>query len=359
MERIEVKTQHEIKMNKVNQSRINEVDFNSLVFGRVFSDHMFTADFADGQWQNCEIQPFGNLSMHPASNVLHYGQAIFEGMKAFKYQDGTPVLFRLEEHAKRFNASARRLCMAEVPEELFCEAIEKIISLDRNWIPTFEGASLYIRPFLIGTDGYLGVKPSQTFKFIIFTCPVGPYYPKPVTLVTAEKYVRAVVGGVGEAKAAGNYAASLLPMREANNKGYDQVMWMDANEFKYIQEVGTMNLFFVIGDKVVTPAINGAILKGITRKSFIDILKDKGIPVEERDITIDEIVEAYKTGELKEIFGSGTAAVASHVSELTHKGYKMVLPPVEERRIGNMLKRELNDIRTGVVEDRFGWIKKL
>ncbi len=359
MDNIEVKPKHEIEITKISTSKIHQVDFNNLPFGRTFSDHMFVADFKDGQWQNSRIIPFGELTMHPASNVLHYGQAIFEGMKAYKLHDGTPVIFRLDEHAKRFNESARRLCMAEVPESLFMDAIKAMIELDSNWIPTFEGSSLYIRPFMIGADGYLGVKPSETFTFIIFTCPVGPYYPKPVHLITAEKYVRAIEGGVGEAKAAGNYAASLLPMKLANERGYDQVMWMDAKEFKYIQEVGTMNLFFVIGDKVITPATDGAILKGITRKSFISILKDKNIEVEERKITIDEVIEAYKQGELKEIFGAGTAAVVSHVASLTHKDFKMTLPAIEDRKIGNMLKKEINDIRTGLVEDKFGWLYHL
>ncbi len=348
-----------IKINSISESKIDQVDFSDLPFGKVFTDHMFVADFFDGKWQQARILPFGNLSFHPASNMMHYGQAIFEGMKAFKNQDGEPSVFRIEEHAKRFNLSAERLCMPTIPENFFCDAIETLIKLDKNWIPTFEGSSLYIRPFMLGVDGYLGVKSSATYQFIIFLCPVGPYYPKPVHLITAENFVRAVKGGVGEAKAAGNYAASLLPMKIANEAGYDQVMWMDAHEFKYIQEVGTMNLFFVIGDKVLTPATDGAILRGITRKSFLTILKDKGISVEERPIAIDEIIEAYDNGELKEIFGAGTAAVVSHVASLTHKGKKMELPPIEDRKIGNMLKKEINDIRTGLIEDKFNWMKKI
>lgn len=359
MEKLYIKTKYDIQVTKVSKSRIPDTNFEDLPFGRTFSDHMFTVDFKDGKWQNAQIKPFENLSLHPASNVLHYGQAIFEGMKAFKLQDGTPVTFRLDEHISRINASARRLCMAEIPGDLFREATKMLVDLDRDWIPTFEGSSLYLRPFMIGVDGYLGVKASETFQFIIFTCPVGPYYPKPVTLVTAQKYVRAVKGGVGEAKAAGNYAASLLPMRLANEAGYDQVMWMDAHEFKYIQEVGTMNLFFVIGDKVVTPKTDGAILKGITRKSFIQLLKHKGIEVIEKVISIDEVLEAHHSGELKEIFGSGTAAVVSHVASLTHKGEEIVLPPIKDRKIGNMLKHEINAIRTGEMEDTFGWLEKL
>ncbi len=350
---------YEITITKTENSRIEQVDFNNLPFGRTFSDHMFICDYKDGEWQNPRIVPFGNLTMHPASNVLHYGQAIFEGMKAFRLEEGGVTLFRPEMHAKRINASARRLCMPEFPEELFDQAVKQLVELDQDWTPGFADSSLYLRPYMIGVDGYLGVKASATYQMIIFTCPVGPYYAKPVTLITAQDYVRAVKGGTGEAKAAGNYAASLLPMRKANEAGYDQVMWMDAHEFKYIQEVGTMNLFFVIGDTVVTPETDGAILKGITRDTFLHLLKDKGIKVEERAITIDEVMEAYDSGELKEIFGSGTAAVVSHVAELTHQGKKMILPPVSERKIANMLKADLNDIRTGKVEDKFGWLHRI
>lgn len=350
------KTTPDIKITPVSESRVKNVDFNNLPFGQLFSDHIFVADYIDGKWQNAEIKPFDNLSMHPASNVLHYGQAIFEGMKAFKTHDGKPVIFRLDEHAKRFNTSARRMCMAEVPTELFEDAIKQLVSLDRDWIPTSEGSALYLRPFMIGTDGFLGVKPSSTFKFMVFCCPVGPYYPKPVNLLTADKYVRAVKGGVGEAKAAGNYAAAMLPTKIAHDKGYDQILWMDAVNFKHVQEAGTMNIFFVINDKIITPATSGAILKGITRKSFIEILKDKGANFEERDLSIDEIIAAHEKGELKEIFGSGTAAVVSNVASLTHKDLKMELPPVEDSKVASFLKQELHDIRTGVKEDKFGWL---
>ncbi len=348
-----------IKVTKTLNSQLTNIDFSNLPFGKTFSDHIFIADFEDGQWTDLRIEPFGPISMHPASSVLHYGQAIFEGMKAYRQNNGELVLFRADEHARRFNESAQRLCMAEVPEKLFIQAVNQLVAIDSGWVPQTEGSSLYIRPFMLATDEFIGVRPSTKYKFIIFTGPVGPYYAKPVTLITSNEYVRAVKGGVGEAKAAGNYAASLLPMKQATEAGYDQVMWLDAKEHKYVQEVGTMNLFFVIGDTVVTPATDGAILKGITRKSFLDMLTAKGYKTEERPVDVQELVDAHKAGQLKEVFGAGTAAVVSHVASVTHKGYLMDLPPVENRLVGNWLKAEINDIRLGLKEDIFGWLSPI
>lgn len=347
---------HEIKITTTQQSRLSEVDFDNIPFGRVFSDHMFVADFEDGQWVNPRIEPFAPLSLHPASMGLHYGQTIFEGMKASITDDGQPLLFRPEMHAKRINKSAERLCMPHFPEDLFLEAIHQLVSLDRDWIPNREGSALYIRPFMFANDEFIGVKPSSRYKFIIFTCPVGPYYPKPVRLWVEQKYVRAVRGGTGEAKAGGNYGGALYPAKMAQERGFDQVMWMDGHDFKYIQEVGTMNIFFVIGDKVVTPETDGAILRGITRDSFLTILREKGYDVEVRPITIDELVDAYKAGELKEAFGAGTAAVVSHVEAIGYGDLVMELPPMEERKIGEMLKAEINGMRSGKLEDKHGWI---
>ncbi|RMD97712.1 MAG: branched-chain amino acid aminotransferase, partial [Bacteroidetes bacterium] len=243
----------DIRITKTNSSRIDGVDFDNLPFGRLFSDHMFMAEYKDGQWQNFRIEPFKNFSLHPATMALHYGQEIFEGMKATKTLDGKPYLFRPEMHAKRLNKSAARMCMPEFPEEMFLKALHTLIDLDQGWIPPREGSALYIRPTMIATDEFIGVKPSDSYLFFIFTCPVGPYYPKPVKLLAETKYVRAVLGGTGEAKAAGNYAGALLPAKLAQEKGYDQVLWLDAREFKYIQESGTMNIFFVIDNKVITP----------------------------------------------------------------------------------------------------------
>jgi branched-chain amino acid aminotransferase len=347
---------HNISFEPTLASRIHEVDFNNIPFGRNFSDHMFIVDFDGTQWVNPRIVPFGTFMIHPANMALHYGQSIFEGMKASKNQEGLPCLLRPEMHARRLNASATRMCMPELPEELFVEGLKELLAIDSAWIPTVEGASLYIRPLMFATDDHVGVSVSQNYTFMIMTCPVGPYYTKPVRLLVEQHYVRAAIGGVGEAKTAGNYAASLLPAQLAKQKGYDQVMWMDAKEFKYIQEAGTMNLVFVIDGVVVTPATDGAILKGITLDTFKHILKSKNIPFEQRAITIDELVAAYEAGKLTEAFGAGTAAVVSHVSEITYNDLTMVLPPIENRTIGNMLYKEINGLRNGTIEDTYGWI---
>ena len=348
-----------IRVERVQQSRLQDVDFSNLPFGKIFSDHMFVSDYRDGQWQDDRIVPFGHFTMHPASMVLHYGQAIFEGMKASKHTDGTPLLLRPDEHARRINASARRMMMAEYPEDRFVEAIRQLVDLDKDWIPPAEGSALYLRPYMFATDEFIGVRPSETYRFCIFTAPVGPYYAKPVRLKVEQHYVRAVPGGTGEAKAAGNYGGSLKAVQEANAQGYDQVLWMGGPDKQQIQEVGTMNVFFVINGEVITPATDGAILKGITRKLFIDILRDKGIPVTERVLTIDEVVEADRAGTLQEIFGAGTAAVVSHVAELQYGDHAMQLPPVEERKIGPMLKRHIDGLRVGKVEDTHGWLVRV
>ncbi|MCI5081758.1 MAG: branched-chain amino acid aminotransferase [Saprospiraceae bacterium] len=347
---------YNINVTKTDASRLSSVDFDNIPFGRVFSDHMFIADYKDGEWQDFRIVPFGKFEMHPAAMVLHYGQAIFEGMKASKTVDGKAMLFRPEMHAKRINNSAERMCMPAVPEDLFMQALHSLIDLDSDWIPPQAGSALYIRPYMFSMDEFIGVKPSQTYRFCIFTGPVGPYYPKPVSLIAEQKYVRAVKGGTGEAKAAGNYAGSLLPAKIAQEKGYDQVMWMDGKEFKYIQEVGTMNIFFVLDGKVVTPSTDGAILKGITRDSIIKLLTAKGIQVEERPVAIDEIVEAHQAGKLEEVFGSGTAAVVAHVEKIAYKDTEMMLPPMEERKIGAMIKEEIDGLRAGTIEDKNGWV---
>lgn len=347
---------YNIRFEPTTHSRVHEIDFNNIPFGRNFSDHMFIVDFDGKEWVNARIVPFGKFEIHPANMALHYGQSIFEGMKASKNQDGVPCLMRPEMHARRLNASATRMSMPELPEELFVEGLKQLIAIDSAWIPTVSGASLYIRPLMFATDEHVGVAVSEHYTFMIMTCPVGPYYTKPVRVLVEEHFVRAAVGGVGEAKTAGNYAASLLPASIAKKKGYDQVVWMDAKEFKYIQEAGTMNFVFVIDGVVVTPESDGAILKGITLDTFLHILKAKNIPFEKRPITIDEIVEAYHTGKLQEAFGAGTAAVVSHIAEITYRDLTMTLPPIENRTIGNMLYNEINGLRNGTIEDIYGWI---
>ena len=347
-----------IKIQLVDKSKISSIDFDNLPFGKICSDHMFVMDYIDGSWQQAEIKPLEEFSIHPANLTLHYGQSIFEGMKASKHNDGTPLLFRLDKHVERMNASARRMCMPEIPGDVFIEAIETLVDIDRAWIPPSDGSALYIRPFMFATDEFIGVRASNNYKFVIFTCPVGPYYSKPVSLIAETEYVRATPGGVGEAKTAGNYAASLYPAEQAKSKGYDQVMWLDPYEYKYVQEVGTMNIFFVIDGKAYTPNLNGAILKGITRDSVIQILNNEGVEVVEAPLSIDQILDAYSTGKLQEVFGSGTAAVISYVNKIAIGDQIVTLEP-EDYKIGPFLKKYIEDLRSGDREDSHGWIKRV
>lgn len=350
---------HNISVNLTQNSRLATLDFNNIPFGQIFSDHMFVADYIDGVWTNLEICPFGNLTLHPANLAIHYGQSIFEGMKATKLQDGTPALFRCEMHSTRMNLSAVRLSMPEFPADVFRQAIEMLLDIDRNWIPPAEGSSLYIRPFMYATDELLTIKPSSNYKFVIITCPVGSYYAKPVTLWAEEKYIRAAQGGTGEVKAAGNYAGSLLPTRLANEQGYDQLLWLDAQNHKLVQEAGTMNLMFVIDDILITAPTDGTILKGITRDTILKLLPELNIPFEVRDLSIDEIITAYHAGTLQEVFGCGTAAVVSHVSTVTYRDLTMTLSPISDRKVGSLLKKTIEKMRTGEIEDTYGWVQPI
>jgi len=346
-----------VKVQLVEKSRREGLDFSSLPFGRTFSDHMFIADYKDGDWQDCRIVPYGPMTFEPSMMAIHYGQSIFEGMKSnVSAKTGEPVLFRVERHAERLNKSCDRLGMPTVPKELFLEAVNSLVALDKQWIPENPGSALYIRPLVFATDASLGVRASDSYRFLIFTGPVGPYYPKPVHILVAQKYVRAFPGGVGFAKAAGNYAATLKPAELAKKQGYDQILWLDGLEFKYIQECGTMNIFAVIGDTVLTPPTTDTILDGVTRNSIITLLKEKGIKVEVRPIEIDELVNAHKTGNLKEMFGSGTAAVVSHVAKLTYQDETFELPAIEDRKIGPMIKQLLTDIKENKIEEAHGWV---
>ena len=307
----------DIKIELSKETKIGDVDFKNIAFGRTFTDHMFEADFDGEKWINARVKPLSSLNLHPANLALHYGQSIFEGMKASVNHQNQPLLFRPELHAQRFNRSAKRMSMTEVPEELFLEALRKLVGVEYRWIPKESGSALYIRPLMFATDAFLGVRSSKTFKFVILTLPVGPYYPKPVNLWAETHYVRAAAGGVGYAKAAGNYAAAMLPTEKAAERGCEQVLWMDAVEHRYAQEAGTMNVFFVIGDKVITPDLSdGTILDGITRRSAIEIMRSKGQMVEERPISIDEIREASENGSLRDVFGTGTAAIVAEVASI-------------------------------------------
>ena len=347
----------DIKVRKVEKSRIQELDLNNIQFGKLYADHMLVAHYENGQWNQPEIVPFDSLQLSPATTFMHYGQAIFEGVKAYKNQEGEPVIFRPYDNWKRMNRSAERMGMPAVPEEIFVDGMRSLVSLDKDWIPTEEGTSLYLRPFMIATDEFIGVKPAEKFTFLIITSPAGPYYAKPVSIYVQDEYVRAFPGGIGFTKAAGNYGASMYPTAQIRKMGYDQILWTDGFEHKYVQEIGTMNVFFVIGDKVITPELSETILAGVTRDSVITLLREKGVTVEERPLSIDEIAEAYKNHQLKEAFGTGTAASISHIAELTYHDMHMVLPQ-EDWGISEWVKQEMNNIRYGKIADTHDWIVK-
>lgn len=348
---------HKVTIEKAKNSKISQVDFNNLPFGQVYSDHMLVCDYENGKWTSPKIVPYQNISLDPSAKIFHYGQSVFEGMKAnISTQTGEPMMFRAKKHAQRFNKSSERLRMPAVPEELFLEAVNSLSIVDKGWIPQSAGSALYIRPFIFAADESLGVRASSTYKFIVFTGPVGPYYPKPVHILVAQKYVRAFPGGVGFAKAAGNYAATLKPAEMAKEDGFDQILWLDGLEFKYLQECGTMNIFAVIGDTVLTPPTTDSILDGVTRDSILKLLKEMGLKVEVRPVSIHELIEAHKVGELKEMFGSGTAAVVSHIADISYQGTVYALPAIEDRKIGPMIKKALTDIKENTVDDNHGWV---
>lgn len=350
---------HEINITRIERSKLLEVSLEKMPFGKYFTDHMLEADYENGEWKNIEIKPYQPLLLSPSLAALHYGQTIFEGIKAYKYANGNATIFRPQDNFRRFNISAERMEMPTVPEEIFMEGMRQLVELDSNWIPAKENHSLYIRPFMFSTDEVIGVKPSESYKFMIILSPTGPYYAAPMRIYVEEFYTRAAPGGIGYAKAAGNYGASMRPTAEAKRKGYDQILWTDAFKHKYVQEIGTMNVFFIIGDSAITPDLkNGTILDGVTRNSAITILKELGLATEERSISIDEIIEAHQSGSLKEVFGTGTAATISLIKELRYKEYVMNFD-VENWQIAIELKKKLDDIREGRVEDRYGWMWKV
>lgn len=348
--------QYKIAINKIEKSRISEIDFDNLTFGRSFSDHMFIVDFEDNEWKNPQIIPFQNLSFNPALVSLHYGQTIFEGLKAFKTEDGKVSVFRPNEHAVRLNKSAERLCMPTIPENLFLEGLYKLLEVDSAWIPNKKGCSLYIRPMMFATEEILGVSPSTKCKFIIFTSPVASYYSGTVKVLVENEYVRSAEGGVGFAKMGGNYAGSLLPTKKALEKGYQQLLWTDAKEHKYIEESGTMNVMFQIGDTLVTPSTSSSILAGITRKSVIALAKKWGYKIEERKISVDELAEAHSKGLLKDAFGTGTAATITQISHIGYQGKDLELPAVEERDFSNKASEYLQKLKMGETEDYMNWM---
>jgi branched-chain amino acid aminotransferase len=315
---------------------------------------MFICDYQNGEWQNPRIEPLALIPTHPAAMALHYGQAIFEGMKATLGKDGTPTLFRPDENAKRLNFSADRMGMPTFPEDLFVESLKKLVAMEKNWIPTKEGSALYLRPFMYADEAFIGMRAATSFKFIVMASPSGPIYSHKIKLYAETKYIRAANGGTGEAKAAGNYAAAIRPTEYAKSNGYDQVLWLDAQNFEYIQEVGTMNIFFKINGKFITPDLSGSILSGITRMSVITVLRDKGYEVTERPITITEIKEAFANGTLEEAFGAGTAVGIAMIQEIGNQDFTLTFPA--DNPVADMVKQTLNDIKLQNCEDKFGWI---
>lgn len=352
-----------LKIERTKHPKQKPADEGKLGFGRIFTDHMFIMDYTnDKGWHDARIVPYGPLEMDPAAMCLHYGQSVFEGMKVYRGTDGDIRLFRPEKNMERLNLSCNRISLPELDEDYAMECLKKLIEIEKDWIPCSDGASLYVRPYVFGIDPVIGVHPSNHVLFMIILSPVGAYYPgglNPVKIYVEKNYVRAVRGGAGFVKAAANYALSLKAQDEAEKQKYSQVLWLDGIERKYIEEVGAMNVFFVIGDEIVTPMLQGSILSGITRMSCIEVLRDWGYTVNERKISVDEVYEAHKSGKLKEVFGSGTAAVISPVGELK---WGEIIMTINENKIGEISQRlydELTGIQWGKIPDTRGWTVKL
>lgn len=347
-------------VKKAERSKLKDLSLEQMTFGKNFSDHMFVADYVDGEWKNAEIRPYEPITISPACSALHYGQAIFEGIKAFRNLESEEVnIFRPRDNFNRFNISARRMEMPEVPEEIFMDGMKQLLEIDELWVPRAHDYSLYIRPFMFANDAFIGVRPATHYKFMILLSPTGPYVSHPLRIFVEEHYVRAAEGGVGFAKNAGNYGAAMHPTAEAKKMGYDQVLWTDAKEHKYVQECGTMNVFFIFGNTAVTPGLeSGTILEGVTRMSVIQMLKDMGVSVEERNLSVEEVKEKYQSGELTEAFGTGTAATILMIQELADKEVTMTFPE-SKWKVGPAIKAALDAIREGSAPDVHGWLEKV
>lgn len=348
-----------IAVERIGQSRLSQVDFDNIPFGKVYADHMFMADFRQGEWKNFRVIPYGFMPISPASPAIHYGQSIFEGLKAYRSPSGEALVFRPVDNWKRMNESGERMCMPHLPEEIFMEGISTLINLDRKWIPTTEGSSLYIRPFLFSADEYIGIRPSENWTFMIINGPVGAYYSTPVKVKIETHYTRAVAGGTGFAKAGGNYGGAIYPSKLALDQGYHQLIWTDGVEHKYIEESGTMNVMFVMDDVLVTPALSDSILAGITRDSVLQLARQWGMRVEERRISVSELVDGLQRGTVTEAFGAGTAATIAHIELIGYEGKNYKLPPVEKRVFANRVFKELDALKRGLSPDPFGWIVKM
>lgn len=353
----------EISITKTTNPKQKPDDQSQLGFGKYYTDHMFIMNYDEGQdWHDARIVPYGPISLDPAAMCLHYGQEVFEGLKAYKREDGQIQLFRPEKNMERLNVSNERLCIPQIDEEFCVKAIKKLVEIDADWIPEAKGTSLYIRPYIFAVDAHVGVHPAKHLMFVVILSPVGAYYPKgidPVDIYVENKYVRAVKGGMGFTKTGGNYAASLKAQDEAEKIGYTQVLWLDGVNRKYIEEVGTMNVFFIIGDEIITPELSGSILSGITRMSVIELLKSKGYNVVERKLSVQELFEAHDNGTLKESFGTGTAAVISPIGTFAWGDRKITVADGGIGEVSQMLYDTITGIQNGTIEDTFGWTQPI
>lgn len=345
-----------IPVERAKNSRIGEVDFKNLEFGSHLSDHMLIADYDDGQWNTPRVVPFGEIRITPAMLSLHYGQSVFEGMKAFRTKTGEINIFRPHKHLSRMNRSLERMCMPSISEEMFLSGLETLVGVDQKWVPEEDGASLYIRPLVFATESRLGVKVSDQYKFVVMTSPVGPYQSKPYRLKVENHFVRTAEGGTGFAKCAGNYGGAFYPTQLAREQGFDQILWTDHKEHRYIDEVGMMNVMFVLGGKLITPKLNSAILEGVTRDCILTLARDMAIfPVEERRISMDEIREGFDMGTLTEAFGTGTAAVVAPIAVIHIDGNDYQIPVAGPTSLQQLVKDKLNNMRLGFEPDPYGW----
>lgn len=349
----------EVNIQKTAKSRISEVDFTKIPFGKVYSDHMFLADYRNKEWSNFRIVPYGHVPMSPATPAIHYGQSIFEGLKAYPGENGEVLVFRPRENWKRMNISAERMCMPAIPEEVFMDGLRALIDLDRGWVPATDGASLYIRPFMFSADEYIGIRPSESFTFMIITSPSGSYYSAPVKVKIETHFTRAVEGGTGYAKAGGNYGGAIYPAKLAQDQGYHQLIWTDGKEHKYIEESGTMNVMFVIDNVLITPSVGDSILNGITRNSVLHLAREWGMKVEERRIAVAEVIQALESKRVQEVFGVGTAATIAHIELVGHEGKDYLLPSIPDRQFSNKVYDALEALKRGAAPDPYDWVIKM
>jgi branched-chain amino acid aminotransferase len=348
-----------ISVTRVGESRLQQVEWDNLGFGKIFSDHMAVVRYENGQWHKPEIMPYGTMNFSPAISALHYGQAIFEGLKAYKNQNNEVFIFRPEKNAQRLNQSATRMCMPELPVQTFLEVVTELVRIDREWIPTGEGESLYIRPHMFAVDEYVGVRPSESYLFVVFTCPVGKYYTSELKVKIETEYTRATRGGTGHAKAAGNYGASLFPTQIAKDEGFDQLLWTDGQTHEYFEESGTMNVVFLSGDTVMTPMLTDSILEGITRDSVLQIARDWGYQVEERKVGVAEIIEKLKNGSLDGAFGVGTAATIAPIRVIAYHGERYELNNDAGVQFAPKISQYLDQLKRGLLPDLHQWNLKI